>query len=132
MAGDPDNQQVGIELLGARLGERPGRPPLADRLHDGLEVTAGGRQAIPERAALRARPALDHLGALERAHAVGEDRARDPGEAALELVEAARAAEHLAHDQKSPTVAEDLAGLGDRAVLRVAAHRAIIVEADRP
>jgi len=29
----------------------------------------------------------------------------------LELVEAARAAEHLAHDQKRPTVAEDLGGL---------------------
>src|SRR5919201_1716167 len=27
VAGDPDDQQVGIELLGARLGERPGRAP---------------------------------------------------------------------------------------------------------
>jgi hypothetical protein len=54
----------------------------------------------------------------ERAHAVGEDRARDPWEAALELVEAPRAAEHLAHDQKRPTVAAGLGGLGDRAVLR--------------
>ena len=30
------------------------------------------------------RPALDDLRPLERAHAVGEDRARDPREAALE------------------------------------------------
>src|SRR4029450_9655284 len=68
----------------------------------------------------------------ERAHAVGEDRARDPWQAALELVEAARATEHLAHDQKRPTVAEDLGGLDNRAVLRVAAHRATMLAADWP
>jgi len=106
-------------------------PPLADRLHDRLEVTAAGREAIFEGAALGARPALDDLGPLERAHAVGEDRARDPWEAALELVETARAAEHLAHDQKRPTVAEDLGRLRDRAVLRVAAHRLPMLAADR-
>src|SRR5262245_1208138 len=71
----PDDQQVGIELFGARLGERPRRPPLADRLHDRLEVAAGGREAIFERAASWAGSARDDLGPLERAHAVGEDRA---------------------------------------------------------
>jgi hypothetical protein len=131
VAGHPDDQQVGIEFLGARLGERPSRPPLADRLHNRPEVTAGGREAIFERAAFGAGPALDDLCPLERAHAVGEDRARDPWKAALELVEAARAAEHLTHDQKRPTVAEDLGGLGDRAILRIAAHRPTIVEPNR-
>ena len=124
VAGHPDDQQVGVELLGARLGERPGRAPLADRLHDRLEVTAAGREAVFEGAAFGARSALDDLGPLERAHAISEDRARDPREAALQLVEAARATEHLAHDQKRPAVAEDLGGLGDGTVLRVAAHRA--------
>src|SRR5262249_17589222 len=132
VAGGPDDQQVGIEFLGARLGDRPRRPPLADRLHDRLEVAAGRREAIFERTALRARPTLDHLGPLERAHTVGKDRARDPWEATLQLVEAARAAEHLAHEQKRPTIAEDLAALGDRAILRVAAHRATMVGAPWP
>ena len=50
----------------------------------------------------------------------------------MELVEAARAAEHLAHDQNRPTVAENLGGLGDRTVLRVAAHRPTMLAADRP
>ena len=49
-----------------------------------------------------ARSSLDHLGPLERAHAVAENRARDPWETALELVEAARATEHLAHDEERP------------------------------
>src|SRR5262245_2101567 len=131
VAGHPDDQQVGIELLRSRLGERPSRPPLADGLHDRLEVTAGGREAIFEGAPFGASPPLDDVGSLERAHAVGKHGARDPRKAALQLVEAARTAEHLAHDQKRPTVAEDLAGLGDRAVLRVAAHCPTMLEADR-
>ena len=65
---------------------------------------------------------LDDLGTLERTEPVGEDRTRDPRQAALELVEPARTTKHLAHDQERPTVAEDLARLGDRAVLRVAPH----------
>ena len=75
VAGHPHDQERRIELVGARLGERPRRPPLADRLHDRLEVTARGREAIFEGAAPRASPAVDDLGPLERAHAVGEDRA---------------------------------------------------------
>ena len=61
---------------------------------------------------------------------IGEDRARDPREAALELVEAIYAAEHLAHDQKRPAVAEDLGGLGNGAVLPVAAHRSTMLAPD--
>jgi hypothetical protein len=75
VAGHPHDQQVGIELLRARLGQRPGGAPLTDRLHDRLEVEAGGREAILEGAASGACPARDDLGPLERAHAVGEDRA---------------------------------------------------------
>ena len=36
VAGHPDDQQGRIELLRARLGERPGRRPFADRLDDRL------------------------------------------------------------------------------------------------
>ena len=127
MAGHPDDQEVRVELLGAGIGERPGRPPLPDRLDDWLQVTAGGRQLVLERPALGAGSPRDDLGPLQRAHAVGEDRARDPWQAALELVEAFGATEHLAHDQERPAVAEDLACLGDRAVLSVASHRATML-----
>jgi hypothetical protein len=96
-----------------------------------LEVTAGGCEAIFEGPALGARPALDDLGPFERAHAVGEDRPGYPWEAALELVETARAAEHLAHDQKRPTVTENLGALRYRTVLRVAARHATMLAADR-
>src|SRR5262249_22456521 len=124
VAGHPDDQEVGIELVGARLGERPRRPPLADRLHDRLEVPAGVPETVFQGAGFWGRPAARDLGPLAAPAAVGQDRARDPWEAALKLLEAARAAEHLAHDQKRPTVTEDLGALGDRAVLRVAAHPA--------
>ena len=123
VSGHPDDQEVGVELLGAGIGERPGNPPLPHRLHDRLQVPAGERQPILERPALGAGAPLDDLGPLERAQAVREDRARDPRQAALKLVEPARAAQHLAHDQERPAVAEDLARLGDRTVLRVAPHR---------
>ena len=122
VAGHPDDQEVGVELLGAGIGERPGHPPLPHRLHDRLQVPAGERQAIVQRPPLGAGAPLDDLGPLERAKPIGEDRARDPRQAALELVEPARTAQHLAHDQERPAVAEDLARLGDRAVLRVAPH----------
>jgi hypothetical protein len=53
-------------------------------------------------------------------------------QAALQFVEASGPSQHLANDQKRPTVAEDLGGLGDRAVLCVAAHRATMLAANRP
>ena len=73
--GHPDDQEVGIELLGAGIGERPGNPPLPDGLHDRLQVATGARQAILQRPALGPKPPLNDLGPLERAHAIGEDRA---------------------------------------------------------
>jgi hypothetical protein len=122
VAGHPDDQEVGVQLLRAGIGERPISPHFPDRLHDRLQVPAGERQAIVQRPALGAGAPLDDLGPLERAKPTGEDRPRDPREAALQLVEPARTAQELAHDQERPPVAEDLARLGDRAVLRIATH----------
>jgi hypothetical protein len=117
--GHPDDQEVGVELLWSGIGERPGRPPLADCLYDRLKIAAGRGEPVLERPPLGPGPSLDDLGPLERAQALGEDRARDPRQAALELIEPTRAAQHLAHDQQRPAVAQNLAPLGDRAVLRI-------------
>ena len=87
VSGHPDDQEVRVELLGAGIGERPRNPPLPHRLDDRLQIAAGEREAILERPALRTSAPLDDLGPLERAQTVREDRARDPRQATLELVE---------------------------------------------
>jgi hypothetical protein len=59
VAGHPDDQEVGVELLGAGIGERPGPPHPPDRLQDRLEVPAGERQAIAQRPPCGAGAPLD-------------------------------------------------------------------------
>ena len=83
VAGHPDDQEVGVELLGTRIGERPGRTPLPERLDNWLQVTAGGRQLVLERPALGAGSPREDLGPLQGPQAVSEDRTRDPRQAAL-------------------------------------------------
>ena len=75
VAGHPDDQEVGVQLLGARIGDRPGHPPLAHRLHDRLKVPAGERQAIGQCPPLGAGAPVNDLGPLERAEPISEDRA---------------------------------------------------------
>jgi hypothetical protein len=104
VTGHPNDQEVWVELLGAGIRERPRNAPFPHRLHDRLQIAAGERQAIVESPAFGAGAPLDDLGPLERAQAIGEDRARDPGQATLELVETARAAKKLADDQERPAV----------------------------
>ena len=108
----PDDQQIGIELFGTGVRERPGCAPLADRLHDRLEVAAGGREAVYEGAALGTGPALDDLGALERAHPVREDRARDPGRprwSSLNPLAPPSISRTIRSVQRSPRISVDLA-----------------------
>jgi hypothetical protein len=64
-------------------------------------------------------PPLDHARLLQPAEALGEQRARDAGQAALELVEVADVGQELAHDQHRPAIGEDLGRARHRTVLAV-------------
>ena len=59
---------------------------------------------------------------LEVAQPLGEQRARDAGHAALDVVEAGAAEHQLAQDQRRPPVGEHFAAQRDRAVLPVITH----------
>jgi hypothetical protein len=124
VAGHPDDQQVGIEFLGARLGEGPGRPPLADRLYDRWRSRPAGVRRIFEGAAFGARPALDDLGPLERAHAVGDDKReipRRPRWSSLKPLGRPSISRTIRSVQRSPRISVALAtGQYLQAVLRVA------------
>ena len=58
VSGHPHDQEVGVELLGARIGERPGNPTLPHRLNDRVQISAGERQIIAFARALLAEPRI--------------------------------------------------------------------------
>ena len=66
--------------------------------------------------------AVDDALALEVVEALLEQGAGDPGQPAVDLVEAPAAEDQLAHDQRRPPLGDDRAGEGDRTVLRVVLH----------
>src|SRR5680860_1824750 len=65
---------------------------------------------------------FDDLGGLELLESAAEQRPREPGIASDELVVAIRAGEQIADDVDRPTVAEQISGSRDRAVLTVGRH----------
>jgi hypothetical protein len=80
------------------------------------------RQAILGPLAAWRDASLDHTGLLQPAQALGQKRARDAGQAALELVEVADLGQQLAHDQHRPAIGEDLRRARHRTVLAVQVH----------
>ena len=90
--------------------------PLAQRGHDGPQGAAlVGEEVVVAAAGLVVGAAFQDAGGDEGVEPVGEHVARDP-EALDEVVEAADAEERVAQDQQGPPLADDLEGLGDRAV----------------
>ena len=118
----PPHQERGILLLSAGVAKRPARPPLSKRLDDGFEFSARGAQMVFGPAAVGGQPSFNHAGLIQLPQALGQQRTRDPREAALEVVEPVDALEELANNERSPAVAEDLRAPSDRAVLSVRLH----------
>jgi hypothetical protein len=108
-----------VELVRSRLAKCPPCAPLAEVVDDPLQRAPGSGQAIFGPLAARRDPPLDHARLLQPAEALGEQRARDAGQAALELVEVADVGQELAHDQHRPAIGEDLGRARHRTVLAV-------------
>ena len=121
-APDPPHQHGRVELVLARLAERPAGAPLGQPEDDRPELLAGRRRLVAVVGA------ADQAGALELVEALGQDGPRHPGQPAGDLVEPARADEQVAHDEQRPAVTQDLEGPGDRAVLPVPRHEPIIAQ----
>src|SRR5262249_37544937 len=125
--GDPavyvPHEERRVEILRAHLPVNPALAPLTEPVDDGPELFAGLRQAVLPPPPSRQRDALDDAALLEGLQALGEERARDQGHTAPQIVEAPASAEHLAKDQRRPPLGENLARHRDRAELAVAPHR---------
>ncbi len=122
----PPGQGDRVDVPRLRLAEHPAHRPLADRHDDALEVSARRGELVLVAASVGQVDPLDHALALEVVQALLEERARDAGETAVDLVEPSAAEHELAHDQGRPSLRDDGAGQRDRAVLRVVLHQAIL------
>ena len=100
----PPHQQLGVELVGVGVAERPLRAPLAQAEHDRFELAAGVGEQV-----LVAEP-LDEPGPLELAQPLGQQAARQPGQPAGQVVEPRRADQHVAQDQQRPSLAQHVEG----------------------
>ena len=123
----PPRQRDRVDLVRVELVEQPLRPPTAraPSTHR-LEVLAGRGEVVLVAPPGRRRPGLDDALALEVPQPLHQQRARDAGQAAGDVVEPGVAEHQLADDQRRPAVGEHLAGQGDRAEVcrsRARAHR---------
>ena len=118
----PPEHDDGIELARPRFTDRPARPPPAQHVDHALELPTRARERVHGSAAVRSRAALDDARLLEAAQPLHEERARDPGKPAIELVEAMDAGQELPNDEGRPAISQDLQSPRDRTVLTVEKH----------
>jgi hypothetical protein len=125
----PPQQVDGVDVLGAEVIEQPVHGPAA-QLHDHVaQVLPRRGQVVLVAPAGRRWPQVEHAHALEVAQALHEQRPRDPGEPAGDVVEAGVAEHQLPHDQGRPAVGEDLAAERDRAEPSVIRHSPMVAPA---
>ena len=109
----PPHKQLGIELERLWVAEDVLRRPLAESEHDRTQgVTRSGEVVL-------AVEAVDEPGVLQPAQTFREQTARQARQAACEIVEPRRPEEEVAHDEHGPSLAEEIDGPRDRAVLAV-------------
>src|SRR5262245_47269452 len=101
-------QKDRIELLGLRLAERPPHAPRTEPIDHAAQIGSRVGEAVLADVRAVAGAALDDARVLEVPKACGEERARDAGQAALDVVEVTAPREQLAHDERRPSVGEDL------------------------
>ena len=81
---------------------------------------------------MRARQAFDDARVFQVAEARRQQRARDAGQPSLDLVEAMAAEYELAHDERRPTIRQDLRRASDGTVLLVLLHGGMLARQVRP
>ena len=121
-AAHPPEQHDRIELRWSRVPECPARPPDAEDVDHALELTAGRGEMVGGGTRSRTRAPLDDPRSFQSPESLGEQGARDAGQAAVELVEVTDARQELPNDQRGPAVGQDLRGASDGTVLAVQIH----------
>jgi hypothetical protein len=88
----------------SRASSDPGSVPFAQPLDHALEIVSSVRQGILDAVGPETVAALDDAAILEMPETRHEQRARDPWEPALDLVEMLAAGEQLTHNQWRPAI----------------------------
>lgn len=115
-----DKQRLEIQVFVVGVPGQPALAPGGERTDQCRQLTAGlGQRGFGPVPALAA---LDRAGLDQRLQPLGQHRARHPGDAAPDVVEAPAAAEKLAHDEKRPAAAQRLVRARHRTELTVSAH----------
>jgi hypothetical protein len=124
-----DEQRIEIEVLDLRPTRQPALPPGRERRDHGRELGAGGGEGVFR--PVLARDARHRADVDQLLQPLGQHSARDPRDAAANVVEAPAAAQQLAHHEQGPPPAEHLVGARHRAELAVAGHWPSVARRDR-
>src|SRR5688572_4110823 len=119
-AADVPHEEAGVQLRALQAAPDPARAPVPEREHDRAQLLRGRRRVVLD--ACIDLPPLDDPHLLQLLQPRGEQRRRHARNAPAQVVEAAAAAEQLAHDERRPALAEDLRASRDRAELTVVDH----------
>jgi hypothetical protein len=108
---DVPKEYLGIKFIGAILTPSPALTPFSQPLDDRQQLGACISQYIGS----SRRVMLDNTCRLELLEAFRQKARRAGWDPAADLVEAGAANQHLAKDQRCPSLAHHLSSLGDRA-----------------